>query len=88
LGTKAAEPSDLVTSTGSKERGRRKPFQILKHGFGFKTKDFKYFQTKFELGKTKINFNKLFEYFSKLELFKIDSNIQIQTKALNGVLLK
>jgi hypothetical protein len=35
---------------------------------------------------TKIKLNKLFEDFSNLDL-KIDSNIQIQTKALNGGLL-
>jgi hypothetical protein len=68
--------------------GCRKPFQILKQGIGFKTKNFKYFQSLFELGQTKINLNKLFEYFLNLELFKSDSNIQIQTKALNRGLLK
>jgi hypothetical protein len=43
---------------------------------------------KFELGLTKINLNKLLEGFSNLRLLKIDSNIQIQAKALNGGLLK
>jgi hypothetical protein len=37
---------------------------------------------------TKINLNKLFEDFSNLKLWKIDSNIQIQTKALIRGLLK
>jgi hypothetical protein len=37
---------------------------------------------------TKVNLNKLFEYFSNLELFKICLNIQIQTKALNRGFLK
>jgi hypothetical protein len=37
---------------------------------------------------TKVNLNKLFEYFSNLELFKISLNIQIQTKALNRGFLK
>jgi hypothetical protein len=42
---------------------------------------FKDFQTKFELGQTRINLNKLFKDISNLELFKISLNIQIQTKA-------
>jgi hypothetical protein len=35
-----------------------------------------------------INLNKLFKYFSNLELWKISLNIQIQTKALNRRLMK
>jgi hypothetical protein len=37
---------------------------------------------------TKINLNKLFEDFSNMKLLKNRLNIQIQTKALNGGLLK
>jgi hypothetical protein len=36
----------------------------------------------------RINLNELFEYFSNQELLKIGLNIQIQTKAFNGGLLK
>jgi hypothetical protein len=44
--------------------------QFSNKDLGFKIKDFK-FQTKIELGQTRINSNKLFEYFSNLQLLKI-----------------
>jgi hypothetical protein len=52
-----------------------------------KLKDSNNFKLKFELRQTKINLNKHFWRLFKSELWKIDSNSQIQTKALNGRLL-
>jgi hypothetical protein len=66
----------------------RKMFLNLDKGFGFKSKDSNTFKPNLSWSQTNINVNNFFEYFSNLELFKIDSNIQIQTKALNGGLLK
>jgi hypothetical protein len=68
--------------------GYRKMFLNLDKGFGFKSKDSNTFKPNLSWSQTNINVNNFFEYFSNLELFKIDSNIQIQTKALNRGLLK
>jgi hypothetical protein len=46
------------------------------------------FKQNMSWSQTKINLNKLFEDFSNMKLWKIDSNIQIQTKALIRGLLK
>jgi hypothetical protein len=75
-------------SWAEKEKGcSRNPIKFS-HGFWVKKiKGFKYFETKFELGQTWINLNKVFEYFYTMLLLKISLNIQIQTKALNERLL-
>jgi hypothetical protein len=58
--------------------GLQKLFLEFRQGFWIKKfQRFKYFQTEFELGQTWINLNKLFKYFSNLELLEIDFNIQI-----------
>jgi hypothetical protein len=46
------------------------------------------FKNKFELGSHLDKPKCTFEYFLNLEVFKISLNIEIQTKALNGGLLK
>jgi RNA recognition motif-containing protein len=51
---------------------------------GSKSKDSNIFKLDLNWSQTKINLNKIFKDFSNLELLKIDLNIQIQTKALNG----
>jgi hypothetical protein len=53
-----------------------------------KFKDLNTFKPNLKWGQTRIDLNKLFEYFSNLEIFKISLNIQIQTKALNERLSK
>jgi hypothetical protein len=53
-----------------------------------KVKDSNIFKLDLNWIQTRINLNKLFEDFSNLELWKIDLNIQIETKALNEGLLK
>jgi hypothetical protein len=52
-----------------------------------KFKDSNSFKPNMNWGQTRIDLNELFEDFTNLELLKFDSNIQIQTKALNGGLL-
>jgi hypothetical protein len=47
----------------------------------FKSKDLDISKMILNRSQTKINLNKLFEYFSNLELLKITLNIQIQIKA-------
>jgi hypothetical protein len=53
-----------------------------------KFKDSNIFKPNLNLDQTKINLNKLFKDFSNLELLKISLNMQIETKAINGRLLK
>jgi hypothetical protein len=56
---------------GEINRGLQKnPFEFSPGFMGSKFKDSKYFWAEFELGKAKINLNKLFEYISNLELLK------------------
>jgi hypothetical protein len=52
-----------------------------------KSKVLNTFKLKLNWGKIRINSDKLFEGFSIMELLKIELNIQIQSKALNGRLL-
>jgi hypothetical protein len=54
-----------------RNNGLQKTFSKFKTTNWIETKDFKYFQTKFELGQTKINLNKLFKYFSNLDVSKL-----------------
>jgi hypothetical protein len=73
---------------GQKWEGLQKTtFRILNQILGSKSKDSNIFKLDLNWSQTKINLNKIFKDFSNLELLKIDLNIQIQTKALNGGLL-
>jgi hypothetical protein len=60
-------------------------FQIGIKALSSKSKVLNIFKSTFkrnlDWNQTKINLNKLFDYFANLELLEIDLNIQIQTKA-------
>jgi hypothetical protein len=48
-GKQSGPQGELGRNQDRRHLGCRKPFHILNQGFGFKTKGFKYFETKFEL---------------------------------------
>jgi hypothetical protein len=63
-------------------------FNFSNKDLNSKVKDSNTLKPNLKWSQTRINLNKLFEDFSNLELLKIDLNIEIQTKALNGGHLK
>jgi hypothetical protein len=82
------KPSRLLQGFEPKSRRLlRKSFRIFSMFLGLKSKDSNTFKPNLNWNKIKINSNQNFGYFSNLELLKIDLNIQIQAKALNGRLL-
>jgi hypothetical protein len=67
--------------------GCRKFLSNFLRVLSLKSKVLNTFKLNLNWGKIGINSNNLFEGFSIMELLKIDLNIQIQSKALNGSLL-
>jgi hypothetical protein len=65
------------------ERSVEMAFEF-KQVFFSKFKDSNIFKLNLNWSQSRKNSNELFGDFSNLKLLKIDSNIQVQTKALNG----
>jgi hypothetical protein len=78
----------------SKDLGRivnrlqKNAFPIYSRFLDSKQKFSNNFKLNLNWSQIRIDLIKLFEYFSNLKLFKISLNIQIETNALNGGLLK